>query len=103
MERSTLQKYEFRELSDGTMVGGFSIQNMLKGGDVEGASRLEGLSVPAGLYSENNNKMSGGASEDIGLNVTYGGTIDGSVFDKLYGRVAEHKIKSKRPTTQKKK
>jgi hypothetical protein len=105
MESSTLQKYQFREQSDGTMVGGFSIQNILSSSgfsQTEGVNRLDGLSVPAGLYSENNNKMSGGDA-GIKINKTYGGTIEGEMFDKLYSRIAEHKVKTTKSATKKKK
>ena len=107
MELSTLQKYIFREQSDGTMVGGFAIDHILNTNgmsQIEGMRKFEGLSVPVGLYSEtnNNNKIMGGEPEHS-VKTTYGGTIDNELFDKLYGRVAEHKTKANKSVTKKKK
>jgi hypothetical protein len=105
MELSTLQKYIFREQSDGTMVGGFAIDHVLNTNgisQIEGMRKFEGLSVPVGLYSGNNNKIMGGEPEHS-VKTTYGGTIDDVLFDKLYGRVAEHKTKARKSVTKKKK
>jgi len=104
MELSTLQKYIFREQSDGTMVGGFAIDHVLNTNgisQIEGLRKFEGLSVPVGLYSGNNNKIMGGNTEHS-VKTTYGGTIDDVLFDKLYGRIAEHKTKANKSVTKKK-
>jgi len=105
MELSALQKYTFREQSDGTMVGGFTIDHLLNTNEmsqIEGMRKFEELSVPVGLYSESNNKIMGGNSE-YSVKTTYGGNIDDALFDKLYGRVAEHKTKSNKSITKKRK
>jgi len=103
MEQATIQKYTFREQVDGTMVGGFSIGHMLNGNETEGMRKIEGLSVPVGIYSENsNNRIIGGNPEDV-AKITYGGTIDDEIFDKLYGRVAQHKSNAKKSITKKNK
>lgn len=105
MELSTLQKYKFREQPDGTMVGGFAIDNVLNANEMsqtEGMRVFEGLSVPVGLYNGVNNKMMGGNTEHS-VKSTYGGIIDNELFDKLYGRVAEHKSKANKSITKKKK
>jgi hypothetical protein len=104
MELSTLQKYIFREQSDGTMVGGFSINDILNTTEMsqtEGMRKFEGLAVPVGLYNGVNNKMMGGNTEHS-IKTTYGGTIENDLFDKLYGRVAEHKSKVSKSITKKK-
>ena len=106
MEQATIQKYTFREQSDGTLVGGFAIDNVLNTNgisQIEGMRKFEGLSVPVGLYSEkSNNSIIGGKPEHL-AKITYGGTIDDVLFDKLYGRVAEHKTKESKSVTKKKK
>ena len=105
MELSTLQKYKFREQSDGTMVGGFSINDILNTTEMsqtEGMRVFEGLSVPVGLYNGVNNKIMGGNTEHSVKSI-YGGTINNDLFDKLYGRVAEHKTKANKSITKKKK
>jgi hypothetical protein len=100
MESSTVQKYKFREHSDGIMVGGFSMMNILTSAD-EGSKSLEGFSVPAGLYlSNNNNAMSGGGIMDS--KTVLGGTINDDLFDKLYGGLAKC-ISKRSKKTQKKK
>jgi hypothetical protein len=106
MELSTLQKYIFREQPDGTMVGGFSINDILitnEMSQIEGMRKFEGLSVPVGLYSGANNKIMGGGNSEYSVKTTYGGTIDDVLFDKLYDRVAEHKTKTNKSVTKKKK
>jgi hypothetical protein len=53
------------------------------------------------LYSGNNNKIMGGNSEHS-VKTKYRGTIDDVLFDKLYGRIAEHKTKANKSVTKKK-
>lgn len=100
MDKSFLQQYKFREQSGGTMVGGFSINNIL---DSE-ISHLEPFSVPVGLYVSNSGSMIGGnATHDA--KIIIGGTIEEEHFEKLYSNVAKHMSKSKSSSvkTQKKK
>jgi hypothetical protein len=99
MESSIIQKYKFREHSDGIMVGGFSIQNILTASDIN-KEQLEGFSVPLGLYVSTNNEMKGGFEKTQSKTI-YGGTIEDERFEKLYGGVVQRIIK--RPSkTQKK-
>jgi hypothetical protein len=100
MESSIIQKYKFREHSDGIMVGGFSMQNILTASDIN-KEQLEGFSVPVGLYVSTISDMKGG-SEKTQSKTIFGDTIDGERFEKLYGGVVQRIVK--RPAkTQKKK
>ena len=100
MEPPIIQSYQFREHSDGIMVGGYGIEHLIDHSQIEGSSRLEGLSVPIGLFTSNRTGMIGGSQ--IETKVILGGTIGVDVFDKLYNRVTETKASTKRTTAKKK-
>jgi hypothetical protein len=105
MESSTVRKYNFREQSDGAMVGGYSISNILSTNEfsqLEGSARLEGFSVPVGLFTATNTEIRGG-DEKIQVKTVVGGTIESELFDKLYGRVIETKKKAQKTVTKKRK
>lgn len=90
MNKSILQQYKFREQSSGTMVGGFSLNNILE----SEISHLEPFSVPVGLYVSTTGSMIGGnPSHDAKIVIE--GTIEEEHFEKLYGVVAKHMTKSK--------
>jgi len=102
---SFLEKYRFREQSDGFMVGGISLNNILMLNDFAqtdgGNKQLEEFSVPPGLYvsgSNGRNLIGGGFGEPKSV---IGGTIDDSTFNMLYGKVS--KTVTKRAKTQKRK
>lgn len=97
MESSIIQKYKFREHSDGVMVGGFSMQNILTANDL---GKLEGFSVPVGLYVSTTSEMKGG-SEQTQSKTIFGGAIDDERFEKLYRGVV-HRVVKKPSKTQKK-
>jgi hypothetical protein len=99
MESSIVQKYKFREHSDGIMVGGFSMQNILTASDIN-KEQLEGFSVPVGLYVSTISDMKGG-SEKTQSKTIFGETIDDERFEKLYGGVL-HRVVKKPSKTQKK-
>jgi len=104
MESSIIQKYNFREHSDGVMIGGFSLRNILTTsdfGNINGASQLEGFSVPVGLYISNSSEMKGGF-EKSQAKIILGDTIDEERFQKLYGGVAKCLTKKTSKTLKKK-
>uniref|UniRef100_A0A6C0B8E5 Uncharacterized protein n=1 Tax=viral metagenome TaxID=1070528 RepID=A0A6C0B8E5_9ZZZZ len=96
MDNSILKQYRFREQSGGTMIGGFSINNILE----SEINHLSPFSVPAGLYVSSSNSMKGGDS-DNSAKIIIGGTIEESHFEKLYDAVAKHVFKSKKTSTKK--
>jgi hypothetical protein len=100
MDSSIIQKYKFREHSDGVMVGGFSMQNILTVNDMGSKEQLEGFSVPVGLYVSTTSDMKGG-SEQTQPKTIFGGTIDDERFEKLYGGIVQRVVK-KPSKTQKK-
>lgn len=90
MDKSFLQQYKFREQSNGTMVGGFSINNILESDN----SHLAPFSVPLGLYVSTSGFIKGGNVNDD-PKIVIGGAIEEEHFEKLYGVVAKHIAKSK--------
>jgi hypothetical protein len=98
MDKSILQQYKFREQSDGAIVGGFSLNNIL---DSE-VSHLDPFSIPVGLYVSTTGSMSGG-NANHNAKIVIGGTIEEEHFEKLYGVVAKHMTKSKSSSAKTKK
>lgn len=96
MDKSVLQQYKFREQSEGIMVGGYSINDIVGTYD----KQLEPFSVPVGLCLSTSQSMSGGAEQQKQKTII-GGTIEEAHFDKLYGAIAKHISKSKSATTKK--
>uniref|UniRef100_A0A6C0B3M9 Uncharacterized protein n=1 Tax=viral metagenome TaxID=1070528 RepID=A0A6C0B3M9_9ZZZZ len=95
MNKSFLQQYKFREQNSGTMVGGFSINNILES-DI---SHLEPFSVPVGLYVSTSGSMSGG-NVIHDAKIIIGGAIEEEHFEKLYGVVAKHMVKSRKSSVK---
>lgn len=98
---AVIQKYKFRGNTEGVMVGGMPMKDVLTG-NIEGGARIEEFSVPVGLYVDvTAGKMTGGGANSMDAKIIIGEAIDNDRFDKLYGGVVNHIVKKTGKTMKK--